>query len=51
MDNGKVPGEIDDADERLGNEEFIRGMKESKHAFEILQLYELKNPLFLGDVL
>lgn len=41
----KHPGEIDEVDRGIGNEEFNANKMEAKYAHEILHLYELKEPL------
>ena len=51
ISKGKEPGEIDAADDGLGNVGFNEELKESKFAYEILQLYELKTPLSLRDLI
>ncbi|TRX94348.1 hypothetical protein FHL15_004815 [Xylaria flabelliformis] len=45
----KVPGEIED-DEGVGNIEFNQGKKSAKFAYEILQVYELNNPVSLDEM-
>ncbi|KAI2472801.1 hypothetical protein F4781DRAFT_381982 [Annulohypoxylon bovei var. microspora] len=44
----KVPGEIED-EKGVGNAEFNQG-KQAKYAYEILQLYELNNPVSLDEM-
>lgn len=51
ISNGKKPGEINAADISLGNDDFNAGRKESKYGYEILQLYELEEPLSLQDLI
>ncbi|KAK9413148.1 hypothetical protein SUNI508_12033 [Seiridium unicorne] len=41
----KTPGEVHE--DGLGNAEFNRGMKRSKFAYEVLEIYELNNPVSL----
>ncbi|KAI1777060.1 hypothetical protein F4818DRAFT_408959 [Hypoxylon cercidicola] len=44
----KVPGEIED-EEGIGNAEFNQGEK-TQYAYEILQVYELNNPVSLNEM-
>jgi predicted transcriptional regulator len=48
---GKRPGKISLEDTGLGNEDFNAGKKESKYGYEILHLYELREPLSLQDLI
>ncbi|KAI0386562.1 hypothetical protein F5Y04DRAFT_244323 [Hypomontagnella monticulosa] len=48
LSQAKVPGEIED-EEGVGNAEFNQG-KGSKFAYEILQVYELNNPVSLEEM-
>jgi len=43
ISKGKARGEVTD-EEGLGNTDFNQGLKESKFAYEILHLYEVKEP-------
>ncbi|KAI1741396.1 hypothetical protein F4680DRAFT_415262 [Xylaria scruposa] len=45
----KVPGEIED-DKGVGNIEFNQGKMSAKFAYEILQVYELNNPVSLDEM-
>jgi len=45
----KTPGEIQD-EKGIGNVEFNRGMKAAKFAYEILEVYELNNPVSLEEM-
>lgn len=45
----KVPGEIED-ESGIGNAEFNERKKDAKFAYEILQVYELNNPVSLKDM-
>ncbi|KAI8965065.1 hypothetical protein F5Y11DRAFT_313784 [Daldinia sp. FL1419] len=45
----KVPGEIED-DKGVGNVEFNQGKTVSKYAYEILQVYELNDPVSLEEM-
>jgi hypothetical protein len=47
---GKEPGEIDATDTGLGNEDFNTGRKVSGYGYEILELYEMENPLSLSEL-
>lgn len=49
ISRGKVPGEIKD-EEGMGNEMFNAGEKQATHAYEILELYELRIPLPLSTM-
>jgi hypothetical protein len=50
ISRGKRPGEVDVEDQGLGNVEFNAGRKESKFGYEILHLYELREPLSLDKL-
>lgn len=45
----KTPGEIED-EKGIGNLEFNQGKKAAKFAYEILQVYELNNPVSLEEM-
>lgn len=45
----KMPGEIQD-EKGIGNVEFNQGKKMAKFAYEILQVYELNNPVSLDEM-
>ncbi|KAI0450939.1 hypothetical protein F5B21DRAFT_488871 [Xylaria acuta] len=45
----KMPGEIED-EKGIGNVEFNQGKKTAKFAYEILQVYELNNPVSLDEM-
>jgi predicted transcriptional regulator len=45
----KAPGEVQD-EKGVGNVEFNRGMKAAKFAYEILEVYELNNPVLLEEM-
>ncbi|KAI0553825.1 hypothetical protein F4679DRAFT_528256 [Xylaria curta] len=45
----KLPGEIED-DKGVGNIEFNQGKKSAKFAYEVLQVYELNNPVSLDEM-
>ncbi|KAI0204555.1 hypothetical protein F4808DRAFT_413994 [Astrocystis sublimbata] len=45
----KTPGEVQD-DKGIGNVEFNQGKTPSKFAYEILQVYELNNPVSLDEM-
>ncbi|KAI0394250.1 hypothetical protein F5Y17DRAFT_268184 [Xylariaceae sp. FL0594] len=45
----KAPGEIQD-EKGIGNVEFNKGMKAAKFAYEILEVYELNNPVSLDEM-
>ncbi|KAI1424051.1 hypothetical protein F5Y12DRAFT_494970 [Xylaria sp. FL1777] len=45
----KTPGEIED-ENGIGNAEFNQGKKTAKFAYEILQVYELNNPVSLDEM-
>ncbi|KAI2628847.1 hypothetical protein GGR54DRAFT_589033 [Hypoxylon sp. NC1633] len=45
----KHPGEIQDED-GIGNAEFNQGATKGKYAYEILQVYELNNPVSLAEM-
>ncbi|KAI1758392.1 hypothetical protein F4782DRAFT_477937 [Xylaria castorea] len=45
----KMPGEIED-EKGVGNVEFNQGKKTAKFAYEILQVYELNNPVSLDEM-
>ncbi|KAI8635645.1 hypothetical protein F5Y19DRAFT_408607 [Xylariaceae sp. FL1651] len=45
----KTPGEIQD-ESGLGNKEFNQGKNAAKYAYEILQVYELNNPVSLDEM-
>ncbi|KAF5373673.1 hypothetical protein D9758_000948 [Tetrapyrgos nigripes] len=54
ISHGKKPGEIDSSDAGLGNGEFNQGVHgcsgPSGYAYEIKELYELREPLKLKDM-
>ncbi|KAI0887948.1 uncharacterized protein GGS22DRAFT_197865 [Annulohypoxylon maeteangense] len=45
----KTPGEIED-EKGIGNAEFNQGNQSAKFAYEILQVYELNNPVSLDEM-
>ncbi|KAI5922838.1 hypothetical protein F4810DRAFT_701497 [Camillea tinctor] len=45
----KVPGEIQD-ETGIGNAEFNQGKQAMKYAYEVLQIYELNNPVSLEEM-
>ncbi|KAJ2986706.1 hypothetical protein NUW58_g4900 [Xylaria curta] len=45
----KTPGEIQD-DKGIGNVDFNQGKKTAKFAYEVLQVYELNNPVSLDEM-
>ncbi|KAJ8128338.1 hypothetical protein O1611_g5297 [Lasiodiplodia mahajangana] len=45
----KTPGEVED-EKGIGNIEFNQGKKAAKFAYEILQVYELNNPVSLDEM-
>ncbi|KAJ8114371.1 hypothetical protein ONZ43_g4920 [Nemania bipapillata] len=45
----KTPGEVED-ENGIGNVDFNQGMKAAKFAYEILQVYELNNPVSLDEM-
>ncbi|KAI1146914.1 hypothetical protein F4825DRAFT_439144 [Nemania diffusa] len=45
----KTPGEIED-EKGIGNVDFNQGMMAAKFAYEILQVYELNNPVSLDEM-
>ncbi|PPQ73746.1 hypothetical protein CVT26_011866 [Gymnopilus dilepis] len=49
VSKGKRPGEVESED-GMGNADFNAGLKESKYAYEIKELYELKEPLSLASM-
>ncbi|KAL3462790.1 hypothetical protein BJX64DRAFT_288001 [Aspergillus heterothallicus] len=48
ISRGKTPGEVPE-DGGIGNAEFNAGLKESKFAYEILELWRLREPIRLKD--
>ncbi|KAI0120556.1 hypothetical protein F4776DRAFT_633118 [Hypoxylon sp. NC0597] len=46
----KVPGEIED-ERGIGNAEFNQEKRCARYAYEILQVYELNNPVSLGEMI
>ena len=50
ISNAKSKGQIDPEDKGLGNADFNAGLKESIAAYEIKELYELKEPLSVSDL-
>lgn len=49
ISHGKSPGDIETED-GIGNADFNAGLKQATHAYEIKELYELKEPLALKDM-
>ena len=49
ISNGKSPGEIERED-GIGNADFNAGLKESIAAYEIKELYQLKEPLAVTEM-
>ena len=49
ISNGKSPGEVERED-GIGNADFNAGLKESIAAYEIKELYQLKEPLTLTEM-
>ncbi|OTA62416.1 hypothetical protein K449DRAFT_382413 [Hypoxylon sp. EC38] len=50
LSNPKVPGEIED-ERGIGNAEFNQEKKSARYAYEILQVYELNNPVSLNEMI
>lgn len=49
ISHGKAPGQLESED-GVGNAEFNAGLTESKFAYEIEELYELREPLALVEM-
>ena len=49
ISNGKSPGEIE-VEDGMGNADFNNGLKQASYAYEVKELYELRDPLPLADM-
>ena len=49
ISHGKSPGEIE-VEDGMGNADFNAGLKKAAYAYEIKELYQLKEPLALTEM-
>ena len=49
ISHGKLPGEIE-LEDGMGNADFNAGLKQAPYAYEIKELYQLKEPLALTEM-
>ena len=45
----KVPGEVNDPS-GIGNDDFDKGLKQSKYGYPVTELYKLKKPLAVSEL-